>query len=64
MYSPKIKEELIPRIYKAARARGIRMTTLVNDILNMALNEMDGNENGKRDEDGGDSIRELSKDQK
>lgn len=64
MYSPKIKEDLIPKIYKAARARGIRMTTLVNDILNMALNEMGGNENEKRDEDGGDSIRELSKDQK
>lgn len=26
MYSPKIKEELIPKIYKIDKIRGIRMT--------------------------------------
>ena len=40
MYSPKIKPELIPRIYKVAKARGIHMTTLVNDVLRKALEEM------------------------
>ncbi len=40
MYSPKIKPELIPRIYKIAKARGVRMTTLVNDVLRKALDEM------------------------
>lgn len=43
MYSPKIKEELIPRIYKTAMARGIRMTTLVNEIIEKALGEINNN---------------------
>ena len=33
MYSPRIEEELIPRLYLLAQARGIRMTSLVNGIL-------------------------------
>jgi hypothetical protein len=37
MYSPKIKKELIPRIFRAARAEGIPMTRLVNRILDKAL---------------------------
>ena len=40
MYSPKIKPELIPRIYEVAKAKGIHMTTLVNDVLRKALDEM------------------------
>jgi hypothetical protein len=38
MYSPKIREDLIPKIYHAARAKGIKMTTLVNGILERVLN--------------------------
>jgi hypothetical protein len=38
MYSPKIREDLIPKIYQKARAKGINMTTLVNGILENALN--------------------------
>ncbi len=45
MYSPKIKPELIPRIYEIAKTRGIHMTTLVNDILRKALDEMKNVEN-------------------
>jgi hypothetical protein len=33
MYSPKIKKELIPKIYTLAKEKGIKMTTLVNGIL-------------------------------
>ena len=40
MYSPKIRDELIPKIYETARTRGIRMTTLVNEIIEKALGEM------------------------
>ncbi|GAX60682.1 saccharopine dehydrogenase and related proteins [Candidatus Scalindua japonica] len=40
MYSPKIKPELTTRIYQIAKARGIHMTDLVNDVLRKALNEM------------------------
>ena len=38
MYSPKIREDLITKIYQKARAKGVRMTTLVNGILENALN--------------------------
>ncbi len=38
MYSPKIREELIPKIFRMARAEGIPMTKLVNRILERALN--------------------------
>jgi len=43
MYSPKIRDELIPKIYETARARGIRMTTLVNEIIEKALGEINNN---------------------
>ncbi len=38
MYSPKIKEDLIPKIYQAAKAERVKMTTLVNRILEKAIN--------------------------
>jgi hypothetical protein len=38
MYSPKIREDLIPKIYQMAKAKGIKMTTLVNQILEKVLN--------------------------
>lgn len=33
MYSPKIKEDLIPILYRIARERGKAMTRIVDDIL-------------------------------
>jgi hypothetical protein len=39
MYSPKIREELIPRIYRAAKAAGVAMTTLVNQLIEEKLPE-------------------------
>ncbi len=38
MYSPKIREDLIPLIFRAARVKKIHMTTFVNRILEQALN--------------------------
>jgi hypothetical protein len=37
MYSPKIDESLIPRIYLAAKAAKIPMTTWVNQAVELAL---------------------------
>jgi peptide subunit release factor RF-3 len=37
MYSPKIDEELIPRLYRIARAREVPMTALVNRILRRSI---------------------------
>jgi hypothetical protein len=37
MYTPKIREDLIPRLYRAAKARKIPMTRLVSEIVAVAL---------------------------
>jgi hypothetical protein len=39
MYSPKIREDLIPRIYRAAKTAGVAMTTWVNQQIESALPE-------------------------
>jgi len=39
MYSPKIKEEFIPVLYKIARARGLPMTHIVREALDEYLNK-------------------------
>jgi hypothetical protein len=39
MYSPKIREDLIPRIYRAAKATGVAMTTWVNSVIEEKLPE-------------------------
>ena len=37
MYSPKIDEILIPRIYRTAKKHGVKMTVFVNRILEREL---------------------------
>lgn len=61
MYIPKINPEFIPRIYEIAKARGIHMTTLVNEVLGKALDGTEGTENEQSNKDGGDTIREPGK---
>jgi len=39
MYSPKIKEDLVPELYRKAKAEGLPMTKLVDRIIRDALNE-------------------------
>ena len=49
MYSPKIRPELIPRIYRAAKEAGLAMTTWVNQVLEQALPESEkGQETSER----------------
>jgi len=38
MYSPKIKEDLIPKLYRRAKGEGIPMTRLVDKIVRKSLN--------------------------
>ena len=40
MYSPKISEDLIPNLYKIAKAKKVSMTKLVNDIVSDAIREV------------------------
>ncbi len=44
MYSPKIDEELIPRLYRIAKARVVPMTALVNRILRRSLSYLEKSE--------------------
>ena len=38
MYSPKINEDLIPKLYQKAKTEGVAMTELVDQIIRDALN--------------------------
>jgi hypothetical protein len=48
MYSPKIREDLIPRIYRAAKNVGVHMTTWVNEVLEKALAESEQSQNQEK----------------
>lgn len=37
MYSPKIREDLIPKLYRIAKKKGVAMTELVDNIIREAL---------------------------
>ena len=49
MYSPKIDEKLIPRLYRLGKLKRIPMTRLLNGILERALPELENIEGGKGD---------------
>jgi len=52
MYSPKIREDLVPRIYQEAKKSGVKMTVWVNAVIELALRKIDKaeNENTKKEE--------------
>ena len=39
MYSPKIREDLIPKIYRAAKSTKVAMTEWVNRVIEEALSK-------------------------
>jgi len=41
LYSPRISEKLIPKIYKVAKTKGVPITKLVDEILNNALSKIE-----------------------
>ncbi len=47
MYSPKIDEELIPRLYRLRKLRKMPMTRLVNGILRSVLPALEEEERRK-----------------
>ena len=47
MYSPKIDEELIPRLYRLRKLRKLPMTRLVNNILRTVLPALEEEERKK-----------------
>ena len=47
MYSPKIEEELIPRLYRLRKLKRMSMTRLVNGILRSVLPALEEEERKK-----------------
>lgn len=43
MYSPKINQKFIPFLYQLAKAKGVPMTKMVNEIINSYINQVDSN---------------------
>lgn len=61
VYSPRIREALIPRVYRAAKASGIPMTAWVNQAIEEALQEHElRNESLVADGDGGEPTTKPS----
>ena len=58
MYSPKIREDLIPRIHKTATEAGVPMTTWVNQVLERALADLEPIHEGGTTDDGNAAPRE------
>ncbi len=62
MYSPKIRNELIPTIYRRAKEAGVPMTAWVNRLIEKALSENGrsvDNRNAGDPENGSTSLKEL-----
>ena len=49
MYSPKIREDLVPRIYQQAKKSGVKMTVWVNAVIELALKKIDEAENDQQE---------------
>jgi hypothetical protein len=49
MYSPKIREDFIPRIYREAKKAGVKMTVWVNAVIELALRKIDEGENDQNE---------------
>jgi hypothetical protein len=47
MYSPKIREDLVPRIYREAKKSGVKMTVWVNAAIVLVLNKAEEAESEK-----------------
>ena len=58
MYSPKIREDLIPKIYQAAKQAEVPMTIWVNEAIEEALS------NRKEDEGQGTKENDSKKEEK
>lgn len=57
MYSPKIREDLIPKVYQAAKKAGLAMTEWVNRVIEGALRDSGANQ-GPETNDGNQERRD------
>ena len=62
MYSPKIKEDLIPILYKLAKLEGKPMTTLIDEMLRAEIAKRNGLVNQTSDEKIPESVKKTADD--
>ena len=53
MYSPKLPEDVIPRLWRLAQERHVPMTHLVRDAVAQYLQTAEGEEGGQDDQSSG-----------
>lgn len=56
MYSPKIKKEYIPVLYKLSKRAGLPMTRYVNRIIGQALTKEDSDDKDGTDPPGAETL--------
>ena len=59
MYSPKIAEEFIPHLYRWAKNDGVKMTALVNRIINNEIEKNQRKEQSHDEQDQRDTERYI-----
>ena len=62
MYSPKIKEDLIPVLYKLAKQERKPMTALVDEMLRAEIAKRNGQVNQTNDEAVPESVKKTADD--
>ena len=62
MYSPKIKEDLIPILYKLAKLEGKPMTCLIDEMLRVEISKRNGQVNQTSDEGVTGSVKKTADD--
>ena len=62
MYSPKIRQDLIPVLYKLAKLEGKSMTTLIDEMLRTEISKRNGHVNQTNDDAIPASVKKTAED--
>ncbi len=63
MYSPKVKEDLIPILYKLAKQEGKPMTALINEMLRAEIAKRNGQIHQIKNETAPVSVKKTADDE-
>lgn len=59
MYSPKIREDLIPIIYRQSKRKAKTMTRFIDEILRPLLIDIEKSNKGEKDNENGNIINKV-----
>lgn len=63
MYSPKIKEDLVPILYKLAKQEGKPMTALIDEMLRVEIAKRNGHFNQTNNDPVTERVKKTADDQ-